>query len=197
MKLFHSPGACSQAPLIIINELGLKCEIITNGFDNEKAELLKFNPRGQIPTLVLDNGEVLTEGAVIMQYLADQKPEAGLLPKAGSWERYRALESLNFVATELHKGLGLLFNKTLTEESKAPLKAIAEKKLAFLNTQLANRQFLAANQYTVADAYCFTVIGWTKLLGIDMTPYPNVLGYCERISQRPAVVAALKTPTPA
>jgi glutathione S-transferase len=194
MKLFHSAGSCSTAALIVIKELGIKCDIIPVDLASDRAELFKHNSRGQVPTLVLDNGEVLTEGAVIIQYLADLKPEMGLLPKAATWERYKAIESLNFVATELHKGLGILFNKSLNDEAKATLKGLAEKKLAFLNTQLANRQFLASNQYTIADAYCFTVVNWTKWVGIDMTPYPNVMSYCERIGQRPAVVAATKAP---
>lgn len=194
MKLFHAVEASSQATYLVITELGLKCEFINVDFA-DKTELLKFNPRGQVPTLVLDNGEILTEGAAIMQYLSEQKPEMNLLPKFGTWERTKAIESLNFVATELHKGLGVLFIKDMPEAGKTILKANAEKSLVFLNTHLAKNQFLAANQYTIADAYCFTVVGWTKWVGIDMSKYPNILGYCERIGMRPAVIATIKANT--
>ncbi len=191
MKLFHSPNACSQASYIAINELGLACDIVKTDFA-DKAELLKHNIQGKVPTLVLDNGQVLTEGAVILQYLADQKPEANLMPKVGSWERYKALEALNFVATELHKPIGGLFAKTAPEGYLATQKTNAEAKLAQLNTFLGANQFMACNQYTVADIYCFTIVSWTKWVGIDMSKYPNVLGYCERISSRPAVAKTLQ-----
>lgn len=191
MKLFHMTGACSLAPYITINELGLTCDIVkVNPAD--RTELLNFNPRGQVPTLVLDNGQVLTEAAVIMQYLADQKPEMNLLPQLGTWERYKTLEALNHIASDLHKSLGVLFVKDSTEETKAFQRSIAEKKLAQLNTHFEKNQFMAANQYTVADAYCFVVVGWTKWVGIDMSKYPHVLGHSERIATRPAIIKTLQ-----
>ncbi len=191
MKLFHATNTCSQAVYIAIKELGLNCEIVLTKF-SDKTELLKYNPKGQVPTLVLDSGQVLTEGAVILQYLADQKPEANLIPKVGTWERYKAQESLNYVSAELHKGLGVLFNKDIPEAGKAILKTKAEDKLAYLNTFFTQNQFMTNSQFTVADIYCFTVVGWTKWVGIDMSKYPQVLGFCERISTRPVVAEALK-----
>jgi glutathione S-transferase len=193
MKLFHMPGACSQAPFITINELGLKCDIVIVGAD--KTELLKYNPRGQVPTLVLDNGQVLAEGSAIMQYLADQKPEMNIIPKAGTWERYKTVEALNYVASELHKSIGILFVKDMTPETRTFLTTNVEKKLAHLNTFLGANQFMAANQYTVADAYCFVVTAWTKYVGIDMSQFPNILGYSERLSTRPAIFETVKTDT--
>lgn len=192
MKLFHAPNSSSQPVYIMINELGLKCEILPVDFAN-RTELLKFNPRGQVPTLVLDNGQVLTETAVIMQYLADLKPEMNFLPKAGTWERYKAIESVNFVATELHRGLGMMFNKEIPETAKTIMKTDLLKRFDFLNTHLGKNQFLAANQYTIADAYCFAVVNWTKWVGIDMAQYPNILGHSERIGTRPAVMTTIKS----
>lgn len=186
MKLYHRPGACSTAPWIVATELGLTCEIVVVTNAN-KDELLKFNPRGQVPTLVLDNGQVLTEGAVIMSYLSDLKPEMNLMPKAGTWERYKAQEALNYVATEFHKGIGILFNPEFNDEAKTALKGLAAKKLTALNTHFAKNQFMTGTSFTPADAYCYVVTGWTKYVGIDMTPYPNVLAFCERMAQRPAV----------
>jgi glutathione S-transferase len=186
MKLFHSPNSCSQAPYIMVTELGLKCEIVPVDF-SDRTELLKFNPRGQVPTLVLENGQVLTEGAVIMQYLVDQKPESKLLPKQGTWERYKAIEAMNYVATEFHKGIGALFAKEIPEDGKKVMKNILAKKLSTLNTFFDKNQYIGGTTYAPADAYCFVVMNWTKWVGIDMKPYPKILGYCERIGMRPAV----------
>lgn len=187
MRLFHAQYACSTAPYILINELGLACDIVNTNFA-DKTELTKFNPQGKVPTLVLDNGQVLTECAVIMQYLADQRPEAGILPRVGTWERYKTLESVNYVATELHKSLGVLFARDITPEAKTFARQNAEQKLTYLNTVLGRQQFMACNQFTIADIYCYVVVGWTKVLGFDMAQYPNILGYCERIGARPSIV---------
>lgn len=192
MKLFHAQYACSTAPFILINELGLTCDIVNTNMA-DRTELLKFNAQGKVPTLVLDNGQVLTECAVIMQYLADQKPEANVLPRIGTWERYKTLESVNYVATELHKSLGVLFSRDITEEAKTFSKKAAEQKLTYLNTVLGNQQFMACNQFSIADIYCFVVVGWTKVLGFDMSQYPNILGYCERIGTRPSIIKAYST----
>ena len=186
MRLFHAPHACSQASVIVINELGLNCEIVKTNF-SDRTELLKYNAQGKVPTLVLDNGHVLTEGGAILQYLADQKPEGGILPKVGSWERYKTIEAVNFVATEIHQSLSVLFAGDMTEETRRFKITTAEKKLETLNTILGRSPFLAANQYTIADAYCFVVVNWTKNLGINMSRFANILGYCERLATRPAI----------
>jgi glutathione S-transferase len=192
MRLFHAPHCGSQAATIVINELGLACDVVKTNL-SDRSELLKYNPQGKVPTLVLDNGQVLTECAVIMQYLADQKPEGGLLPKVGTWERYKTLEAVNFVATEIYNTLSVFFVKDISEETRTFHKAITEKKLEVLNSILGRTKFLAANQYTIADIYCYVVISWTKELGLDMGRYPNILGYCERLSTRPAIIRAVAT----
>ncbi len=195
MKLFHMPGTCSQAIYITLTELGIPCEISIVTKTN-RDELLKYNPRGQVPTLVLDNGQVLTEGAVIQSYLCDLKAEMNLMPKAGTWERYKTQEALNYVATELHKGIGALFSSDMPEAGKAVNKANAIKKLELLNAFFGKNQFLYGSTYTPADAYCFVVVNWTKWLGIDMTPFKNILGFNERIAKRPAVQKVLQADTP-
>ena len=134
MKLFYSPGACSLAPHIAIEELGLKCDFLKADLGSKKTpegDLTKYNPKGQVPTLVLDNGQVLTEGAVILQYLADQAPDKNLLPKIGSFERYRAQEWLNYLATEVHKGFGPLWNRQMPEEAKELARKISLKNSTF------------------------------------------------------------------
>lgn len=190
MRLFHAPHANSQAAAIVINELGLNCEIVKTNFA-DRTELLKHNPQGKVPTLVLDNGHVLTECAIVMQYLADQKPEAGLLPKVGTWERYKTLESVNFVATELYNTLSVFWVKDISEETRRFHKVITEKKLEVLNSILGRSQYLAGSQYTIADIYCYVVVSWTKELGLDMSRFPNILGYCERIGTRPAIIRTI------
>jgi glutathione S-transferase len=187
MKLFHSAHACSQAPYILTQELGLACDIVKTNF-SDRTELLKYNTRGQVPTLVLDDGRVLAEGAVIMQYLADQKPEANLLARQGTWERYKTLEAMNYVASELHKSIGALFAKDAPPEYIAFQKEIVGRRLETLNTFFGQNQFMACNQYTIADIYCYVIVGWTRVLGIDMSRFGNILGYVERIGARPAVV---------
>lgn len=198
MKLFHVPGTCSQAPFIVLTELGLKCDIEIVDFANP-AELMKVNPRCQVPTLVLDNGHVLTEGAVIMEYLCDQKPEMNIMPKLGTWERYRAQESMNYIATEFHKGIGAMFMKGMTNDTKTFMRTAVEQKLATLNTRLGKFPFLTGPLYCAADSYCFTVMNWTKWVGIDMKSFPNILAFCERVGSRPAVqkVVQLDTKKPA
>ncbi len=191
MRLFHAPNTCSQAVYSTITELGIKCEIVKVDFAN-KTELLKFNPLGRVPTLVLDDGKVLTEVAAILQYLADTKPEMNLIPKAGTWERAKTIELMNYVATDLHKGIGALFNKDMPEAGKTVIKTSVHRHLAFLNTHLETNKFLAASQFTIADAYCYTIVGWTKHVGVDMAAYPNILGYCERIGMRPAIAKVIQ-----
>jgi len=186
MRLFHAPHCGSQAAAIVINELGLACDIVRTNF-SDRTELLKHNPQGKVPTLVLDNGQVLTECAVVMQYLADQKPEGGLLPRVGTWERYKTLEAVNYVATEIYQTLSVFWVKDISEETRTFHKAITNKKLEVLNSILGRTPYLAGNQYTIADIYCYVVVNWTKDLGLDMSRFPAILGYCERLTARPAI----------
>src|SRR5262245_19996239 len=168
MKLYFSPGACSLSPHIVLREAGLP-------FDLEKVSLSKkqtaggadfgsINPKGYVPTLQLDGGEVLTEGPAIVQYLADHKPEAGLAPKNGSMERYRLQEWLNFISTELHKQYSPLFNQKMPEEAKVLVREYLGRRIGHVARHLDGKQFLMGDHFTVADAYAFTVLRWSKLV---------------------------------
>lgn len=201
MKLFYFPGSCALSPHIVLNELGIKHEVEKVDYATKKTksgDFNKINPKGYVPTLQLDNGEVLTEGTAIVQYLADQKPEAKLIPKAGTWERYKAIEWLNFIATEVHKPMGAMFgaakmlqDKKGQEELKAAMLAGLSKRFDYLTEHLKKNTFLMGKDFTVADAYLFTVLGWTKHLNIDLSKWPALMGYWEKIQMRPAVAKAL------
>ncbi|MGH6930833.1 MAG: glutathione transferase GstA, partial [Dongiaceae bacterium] len=152
----------------------------------------KVNPKGYVPALQLDSGQVLTEAAVLAQYIADQKPEANVMPRAGSPERYRAQEWLNYIATEVHKGFAPLWSDATPDGYKQTVKDNLAKKFAYLDQQLAGRKYLMGDQFTVADGYLFTILGWTKFVNMSLDAYPNVTAYLGRIAVRPAVQAALK-----
>lgn len=192
MKLFYLPGACSLAPHIMLNELGLSYELEKMN-KADKSSILKYNPKGSVPTLVLDDGKVLTEGPAIMQYLADLKPELNLVPKAGTWERYKCQEWLNFVTSELHKGIGVLFNPDFDDNARNILRANVDKKLSFLNDHFSANQYLMGNQITAPDFYAFVTISWTKYVGIDVTKYTNVVSFLERVKSRPTVKKAIES----
>lgn len=196
MKLYYSPGACSMAPHIILHELGKKFDIEKVDLGAKKtesgADFLKANSKGYVPTLEIKKGENLTEVATILQYLADKAKATKLLPKAGTMARYRAMEALNFVASELHKGIGGLFNPAMPDAGKAAIKDRVGKRLAWLDGVLANQNFMTGKRFGVADAYAFTVLGWTKHVGIDLTPYKNIGAFMGRVGARKSVQAALK-----
>ena len=196
MKLYYSPGACSLAPHIVLNELGQPYDLekvdLRAKTTETGADFTAINPKGQVPTLELAKGEVLTEVATILQYLSDKAKDSKLLPAFGSMERYRAMETLNFVASELHKGIGGLFNPAMPEDGKKAIIARVSRSLGWLDKQLANRPYLLGNSYSVADAYAFTVLGWTRHVNIDLSPYAHIVAYLDRVGQRPAVQAALK-----
>jgi glutathione S-transferase len=195
MKLYFSPGACSLSPHIVACETGVPVDLEKVDLKEHKTEkgqdYMAINPKGYVPALQLDNGTVLTEGPAIVQYLADQKPASGLAPQAGSVERYQLQEWLNFVGTELHKNFTPLFAGA-GDETKKMAVANINKRLAYLNDQLAKHQFLMGSNFTVADAYAFTIVGWTKYVGIDLKPYANVAAYMERVGARPKVQEALR-----
>ena len=196
MQLYYSPGACSLAPHIVLNELGIKHDLVKADLRAKKTEdggdFTAVNAKGQVPTLRLDNGDVLTEGPVISQYLADQKPEAKLAPAAGTMERYRLMEWLNFITSEMHKGIGGLFNPALTDEMKTILKARTDRSLDWLETKLKGKSDFLMGNFTVADAYLVTILNWTKPTGIDLSRWPSVQAYHGRVAARPAVQAAMK-----
>ncbi|HYD69703.1 glutathione transferase GstA [Azospirillum sp.] len=194
MKLYMKPGACSLAPHIALREAGLAFDLVKVDLATKKTEdggdFLAVNPKGQVPTLAFDDGDVLTENAVILQYIADQAPQAGLLPEGGSAARYRVLEWLNFIATELHKGFSPLFRPTTPDAYKATVKETLAAKLAVLDRRLAGVPFLAGDRFTVADVYAFVVVCWAKPMGIELSPWPNLAAYMGRLAERPAFQAA-------
>ena len=189
MKLFIKPGACSLSPHIVSREAGLNVEVIKA--DTRSPEFLKMNPKGYIPVLQLEDGQHLTEGVAIVQYLADQKPEAGLAPKNGTLERYRLQEWLNYVATELHKGFSPLFRKP-TPEAKAQIIEGLEKKFAFLAERFEKNAFLMGERFTVADAYLFTILTWAKGQAIELARWPALKAWFDKVAARPAVKDALQ-----
>lgn len=197
MRLYYSPGACSLAPHIVAREAGIPVDLVRVDLTAKRTErgddYRAINPKGSVPALVLDDGSVLTEGAVISQYIADLAPEVGLLPAAGSLERYHALEWLNFVATELHKGFGPLWRKETPDEFRAVVKRMLAMKFDFLELHLAGREYLLGDRFGVADAYTFTVLSWAPVVGIDLGEWPSIEAYLRRISARPNVCAALAT----
>lgn len=196
MKLFYSPGACSLAPHIVALESGHRLEIekvdIPNKKTSDGGDYWQINPKGYVPALMLDDGQVMTEVGVICQYLADQKPEAGLLPPLGSMERYRHMEALNFAATEVHKQIGALFNPKLTPEMKEVQLGAIERRLNALEQMLAGKAFVMGEKFSAADAYLFTVLNWTSIHGIGLDKWPNIKAFMGRVAQRPKVQEAMK-----
>ena len=196
MKLYFSPGTCSLSPHIVLREAGLPFSLekvdTKAGKTAGGADFKAINPKGYVPVLELDDGLALTEGAVIVQYLADQSPQANLAPKAGSHERLRMQELLNYIATEIHKGFGPLFNRKLTDDAKATLRGVLTAKFDYLVKLLGSRQFISGDQFSVADAYLFTVLNWSGHAGIELSGWPALADYHKRIGARPAVRAALE-----
>jgi glutathione S-transferase len=196
VKLYFKSGACSLSPHIVLREAGLPFEldkVDTKAGTTASGEDFKaINPKGYVPVLRLDDGQLLTEGAVIVQYLADQKPQAKLAPPPGSMERYRLAEWMNYIATEIHKGYSPLFNRKATDEARVAIKEALSPKLAFLARHLEARAFVFGDAFTVADAYLFTILNWSSAAGVDLTPWPSLQRFHERIGARPAVREALK-----
>jgi glutathione S-transferase len=195
MKLYYSPGACSLSPHIVLREAGLAfdAEAVDLGAKKTKsgADYKAINPKGAVPALQLDNGQVLTEGSAIVQYIADQKPATKLAPAAGTLERYRLQEWLNYIASEIHKGFSPLFNPKATDEWKQVVKDNLAAKFDYLSKQLQGKDYLMG-AFSVADAYLFTILGWSKHLNIDLAKWPVLSQYVERVGARPAVKAALE-----
>jgi glutathione S-transferase len=196
MKLFYSSGACSLSPHIVLLEAGLEATLVKVDLGTKKTadggDYFAVNSKGAVPALQLDDGQVLTEGPAIVQYLADLKPDSGLAPRAGTFARYRLMEMLNFITSEVHKGFSPLFNRTITPEAKEAALAALAKKLDWLSTHLKDQTFLLGDNFTVADAYLFTVVGWTKPLKIDLSKWPVLAAYHARVGQRPKVQEAMR-----
>jgi glutathione S-transferase len=194
MKLYFAPGACSLSPHIALFESGLPFEAeavnlrtkITAG----GADYRQINPKGAVPALVLDTGEVLTEGAAIVQYIADQAPLSAIAPPAGTLERYRLQEWLNYVASELHKGFSPLLRPNTPDDYKPLVIAQLRGKLDYLQGWLEGHEYLLGSAFSVADGYLFTILGWTPIAGLDLADWPAVKAYVERVGARPAVKSA-------
>ena len=196
MKLYYYPGACSMAVHIALREAGYNFEIDKVDLKAKKTasgeDYNQVNAKGYVPALRLDDGQVLTEDAVLLQYVADHKPESGLAPKFGSMERYRLMEWLNFISSEIHKTLGALFNPSISPEWKANQIALFDRRADWLVSKLGSQPYLMGDKFTVADAYLFTVLGWCNLHKVDTSKWPVLNDYMARIVARPAVVAAMQ-----
>jgi glutathione S-transferase len=195
MKLYYAPGACSLAPHIILCEAGYEFTIekvdLGKKITASGEDFAKINPKGYVPALKLDDGQVLTEGIAIDQYLADQKQDSGLAPKAGTFERYRLIEWLAFISTEIHKQFGPLWKPDTPEATRQTQKDLLAKRFDYVVEQLKGKQYLMGD-FTVADAYLFTVLNWAGMLKIDMSKWPVLETYITRVASRPQVQAALK-----
>jgi len=196
MKLYYSPGACSLSPHIVLRESGLAFEPVLASTKTHKlqdgTDYYTLNPKGYVPLLELDNGERLSEGPAIVQYIADQVPAKNLAPANGTMARYRLQEWLNFITAELHKGFSPLFNPATPADFKPVAAAKLVERLTWVDSQLAGKQFLMGDTFTVADAYLFTVAGWGQYVGVDIKPMANLSAYMGRVAARPAVQEAMK-----
>ena len=195
MKLYFSPGACSLSPHIALLESGLP---FTLELASTKTHQLKdgtdfytINPLGYVPVLELDNGQRLREGPAIVQYIADQAPASKLAPANGTWERYQLQEWLTFIGTEIHKTFSPLFNPNMPDSAKELFRAQILKRLTWVDSQLADKDYLTGAQFTVADGYLFTVCGWTKFVGVDVSGLANLGKFLERVGARPSVQKAI------
>jgi len=196
MKLYYAPSACSMAPHITLREAGL-------AFDSDRVDLakkqtsggedyLQVNPKGYVPALRLDDGGVLTEVAVLLQYIADRTPESGLAPRAGTMERYRLMEWLNFIATEVHKSFGPLWNPATPDATKEAARALIAKRLAIVEAALVGRPYLTGETFSIADAYLFTIVNWTNVHKIDLAPWSKLKEFMARVAARPKVQETMR-----
>jgi len=196
MKLYYSPGACSLSPHIVAREAGLPLELVKVDLKAKKTadggDYWAVNGKGSVPVLELDDGTRLTEGPAIVQYLADRAPDRQLVPPHGSFERYRLQEWLNFITSELHKQFSPLFDPTSTEELKTKQRDAIARRLDWIVKQLGDKPYLTGENFTVADAYLFTVLNWTRMTGVDMARWPALQAFQTRVAHRPEVKAAMK-----
>jgi glutathione S-transferase len=196
MKLYYTPDACSLAPHIVLRELGLPFTLVKvdqpTKTTSEGDNYMAINPHGYVAALKLDNGEVLTESSVILEYLADLRPAARLAPEQGSWERVRMRERLSFLSCELNCAMSPLFNKAIPEEAKAVSRARLFRRFDALQATLARQDYLAESGYSVADAYLFNLLRWPHRFAIDLAAWPALTLFQARIAERPAVRSALE-----
>src|SRR6266576_2761469 len=191
MKLYFARGACSLSPHIVAQEAGIPITLVKVDLATKKladgGDYWAINPKGYVPALQLDNGELLTEGPTIVQYLADSKPEARLVPAAGTFERYRVQEMLGYINSEIHKTYSPLFRPTTTPELRRDREDYLRKRYPLIEQQLAKGPYLFGEQFTVADAYLFTVTNWAHFVKLDLSAFPNLLAFQARVAARPAV----------
>lgn len=196
VKLYYSPGACSLSPHIALREAGLSFTLEQVDLKEKKtksgADFLAVNAKGQVPVLELESGERLTEGPAIVQYIADQAPASGIAPANGTLPRYHLQEWLNFVTSEIHKSFTPLFKPNTPEEYKKIAKENLAARFDHLDKRLAGRKYLLGDSFSVADAYCFTVVNWSRFHNIDVAKWPNLKAYMDRVAARPKVQEALK-----
>lgn len=195
MRLYYSPDACSLASDIVLHELGIPFELVDVDLATKRlrdgSDYWKVNPKGYVPALELDDGEVLTENVAILPYVADRRPEAGLAPMPGTIERYRFLQWLGFVSNELHKPFGVLFHEP-TPEAERAAKEILVRRIAFVDEHLATHTFLLGETFTAVDAYLFVVLRWAKPMKVDVSPFASIRRFVASVGERPAVKAALE-----
>ena len=193
MKLYYAPGACSLAPHIVAREAGLPIELEKVDLGAKKTasggDYRAVNPKGYVPALQTDEGPVLTEAAVVIQYLADRGND--LLPRSGI-ERYKALEWLTFISSEVHKGYGPLWNPKASEEMKQAVKDKLKQRLEFLDRELGSREYVTGSRFAAPDAYLFVILNWSGMTGVDLSPYPNLQAFQKRVGARPKVQEALR-----
>lgn len=196
MKLYYSSGACSLSPHIVLREAGLPFDLVLASTKTHKlqdgTDYYTINPKGYVPLLELNDGQRLSEGPAIVQYIADQVPDKKLAPPNGTMERYRLQEWLNFITTEIHKTFSPLFNAAMPEEAKAQFRAKLGERFKWVDEQLEGKQFLMGEQFTVADAYLFTVSNWGQYVGVEVSGFPNLVAYRARIAARPTVQEAMQ-----
>jgi len=196
LKLYYSQGACSLSPHIALLEAGLPFDLVKVDLKAKQTEngenFLEINAKGYVPALGLDDGTVLTEGPAILQYIADLKPGLHLAPPAGSRARYALQEWLNFITSELHKPIGSLFNQNMPDSWRHSVTELVGRRLDWVSSQLGEKPYLM-NEFGVADCYLFTVLRWTRYVGIKLNPWPNLVAYMDRMQERSGVTHALKT----
>ncbi|MGO8755059.1 MAG: glutathione transferase GstA [Gallionellaceae bacterium] len=195
LELYYVPGTCSLCPHIVLHEAGLGFSLEKVNPGDKKTETGQdynaINPKSNVPALVMENGQLLTEVAVIVQYLADLAPEKKLAPPAGTLARYRLQEWLNFISSEIHKGYSPLFNPRLADDVKAIFKERLAGRISYAAKALADKDYLLGDSFSVADAYLFAVLRWSPRLGFELAPWPVLKSYIERIGARPAVKIAM------
>ena len=196
MKLYYSPGACSLSPHIALCEAGVKFDLVKTVLQThtlaDGSDYYRITAKGQVPLLELDDGARLSEGPVILQYIADHAPASGLAPAYGTMERYRVMEWLNFITSELHKGYSPLFNPKMPAEAKEIFLAQLTNRFGYVDARLEGQDYLMGKQFSIADAYLFTVTNWAPKVGLDLTGFKNLEAFNTRMKARPAVQNALK-----